>query len=168
MRRLAASCFEGKRRAATRHHINFFRPSCELKGKRRQGAKVMKRYHAPATPYDRALAHPALDEAVKRGLHGRDLLRVTQLNECARYGGKTFSAPNVDAQMPGAPRDYLFPNQLAAHNAFEIFDHIYQPFAKGNPRPPPEQFPRLADIRAPLFGIILGEYLVNNFRLGVR
>jgi hypothetical protein len=28
----------------------------------------MKRYHAPATPYDRALAHPALDEAVKHGL----------------------------------------------------------------------------------------------------
>jgi hypothetical protein len=54
--------------AAARLHINFFQPSFKLKEKRREGAKVIKRYHAPATPYDRALAHPALDEAVRHGL----------------------------------------------------------------------------------------------------
>ena len=55
--------------AAARLHINFFQPSFKLKEKRRGGAKVIKRYHAPATPYERALAHPAVDEAVKRRLH---------------------------------------------------------------------------------------------------
>jgi Integrase core domain len=54
--------------AAARLHINFFQPSFKLKEKRREGAKVIKRYHAPATPYERALAHPAVDEAVKRRL----------------------------------------------------------------------------------------------------
>jgi Integrase core domain len=54
--------------AAARLHINFFQPSFKLKEKRREGAKVIKRYHAPATPYERALAHPAVDETVKRRL----------------------------------------------------------------------------------------------------
>ena len=51
--------------AAARLHVNFFQPSFKLKEKRREGAKVIKRYHAPATPYARALAHPKLSKAVK-------------------------------------------------------------------------------------------------------
>ena len=54
--------------AAARLHVNFFQPSFKLKDKRREGAKVIKRYHAPATPYERALAHPKLTKAVKRRL----------------------------------------------------------------------------------------------------
>jgi hypothetical protein len=60
--------------AAARLHINFFQPSFKLKEKRREGAKVIKRYHAPATPYERALAHPALDEAIKGRL--REIYRA--------------------------------------------------------------------------------------------
>jgi hypothetical protein len=30
---------------------------------------VIKRYHPPATPYERALAHPSVDKAVKHRLH---------------------------------------------------------------------------------------------------
>jgi hypothetical protein len=40
----------------------------------REGAKVIKRYHAPATPYARALAHPKLGKAIKTRL--RDLYRT--------------------------------------------------------------------------------------------
>ena len=54
--------------AAARLHVNFFQPSFKLKEKRREGAKVIKRYHAPATPYERALAHPKLSTAIKRRL----------------------------------------------------------------------------------------------------
>ena len=32
--------------AASRLHTNFFQPSFKLKDKRREGAKVIKRYHA--------------------------------------------------------------------------------------------------------------------------
>jgi hypothetical protein len=45
-------------------------PSLKLKERRRQGAKVIKRYHAPATPYARALAHRKLSRAIKRRLRG--------------------------------------------------------------------------------------------------
>jgi Integrase core domain len=54
--------------AAARLYINFFQPSFKLKEKRREGAKVIKRYHAPSTPYERALAHPEVPAAVKQRL----------------------------------------------------------------------------------------------------
>ena len=60
--------------AAARLHINFFQPSFKLKEKRREGAKVIKRYHAPATPYERALAHPGVDDTVKH--HLREIYRM--------------------------------------------------------------------------------------------
>src|SRR6202011_1704 len=51
-----------------RLYVNFFQPSFKLKEKRREGAKVIKRYHAPSTPYQRALAHPKVTAAVKKRL----------------------------------------------------------------------------------------------------
>lgn len=60
--------------AASRLHTNFFQPSFKLKDKRREGAKVIKRYHVPATPYERALAHPRLSKVLKRRL--RELYRT--------------------------------------------------------------------------------------------
>jgi hypothetical protein len=60
--------------AAARLHVNFFQPSFKLKEKRRLGAKVIKRYHVPATPYARALAHPSVDGLVKDRL--REIYRM--------------------------------------------------------------------------------------------
>jgi hypothetical protein len=54
--------------AAARLYVNFFQPSFKLKEKRREGAKVIKRYHAPSTPCERALAHPEMAAAVKQRL----------------------------------------------------------------------------------------------------
>jgi integrase-like protein len=54
--------------AAARLYVNFFQPSFKLKEKRREGAKVIKRYHDPLTPYERALAHLMVTEAVKKRL----------------------------------------------------------------------------------------------------
>jgi len=66
--------------------VNFFQPSFKLKEKRREGAEVMKRYHSPSTAYERALAHPMLPEAAKKGLREqyRTLAPVALLAEiCA-------------------------------------------------------------------------------------
>jgi hypothetical protein len=60
--------------AAARLHVNFFQPSFKLKEKRREGAKVIKRYHAPVTPYERALAHPGVEDAAKARL--REIYRM--------------------------------------------------------------------------------------------
>jgi hypothetical protein len=41
--------------SSMRLFVNFFQPSFKLKEKHRDGAKVIKRYHRPATPYQRLL-----------------------------------------------------------------------------------------------------------------
>ena len=41
---------------AARWYVNFFQPSFKLKSKSRDGAKVTKAYHIPATPYERLLS----------------------------------------------------------------------------------------------------------------
>jgi hypothetical protein len=54
--------------AAARLHGNLFQPSFKLKQKTRIGARVIKRYHAPAPPIDRVLAHAAVAEENKTQL----------------------------------------------------------------------------------------------------
>ena len=65
---IATARVMGRLYAAARLYVNFFQPSFKLKEKRREGAKVIKRYHAPLTPYQRALAHPKVTAAVERRL----------------------------------------------------------------------------------------------------
>jgi hypothetical protein len=48
--------------------VNFFQPSFKLCGKERDGARVRKRYHAPATPCQRVLADLRTPEEVRRRL----------------------------------------------------------------------------------------------------
>ncbi len=52
--------------AALRLFVNFFQPSFKLAGKMRDGAKVKKTYHPPATPYQRLLADTRTNEEVRR------------------------------------------------------------------------------------------------------
>ena len=48
--------------AALRLFVNYFQPSFKLAGKVRDGAKVRKTYHPPATPYQRLLADGGTSE----------------------------------------------------------------------------------------------------------
>src|ERR1700674_3899958 len=57
--------------AAARLYVNFFQPSFKLKEKRREGAKVIKRYHVPSTPCQRALAHPKVPRKIKQRLRSQ-------------------------------------------------------------------------------------------------
>jgi hypothetical protein len=51
--------------ATVRLFINFFQPSFKLAGKQREGARVRKQYHPPATPAQRRLADPRTPEDVR-------------------------------------------------------------------------------------------------------
>ena len=51
---------------ALRLFVNFFQPSFKLAGKARDGAKVKKKYHPPATPYQRLMADTRTSEEVRR------------------------------------------------------------------------------------------------------
>ena len=61
----------GRLYAAARLYVNFFLPSFKLAEKRREGAKIIKRYHDPSTPYERALRHSQVPAAVKRRLRAQ-------------------------------------------------------------------------------------------------
>ena len=52
--------------SSLRLFVNFFQPSFKLAGKKRDGAKVKKKYHPPATPYQRLLADTRTSEEVRR------------------------------------------------------------------------------------------------------
>lgn len=51
--------------ANLRLFVNYFQPSFKLLNKTREGSKVKKSYSPPATPCERLLAHPELEEAKK-------------------------------------------------------------------------------------------------------
>ena len=51
---------------SVRLFVNFFQPSFKLADKSREGAKVKKRYHPPATPHQRLLADPRTAAEVRR------------------------------------------------------------------------------------------------------
>jgi len=58
--------------ATVRLFVNFFQPSFKLAEKVREGAKVRKRYHPAATPFQRLLADPRVSADVKdqaRAIH---------------------------------------------------------------------------------------------------
>ena len=48
--------------------VNYFQPSMKLRTKIRNGAKVKKTYHKPATPCERLLGHPSVAESIKEKL----------------------------------------------------------------------------------------------------
>jgi hypothetical protein len=51
-----------------RLYVNFFQPSFKLKSKTREGSKVIKKYHAPATPCEQLLADNRVGTLVKEQL----------------------------------------------------------------------------------------------------
>jgi hypothetical protein len=51
--------------SASRLFVNFFQPSFKLAAKTREGARIRKRYHAPATPCARLLASESISDAMK-------------------------------------------------------------------------------------------------------
>jgi hypothetical protein len=98
--------------AAARLYVNFFQPSFKLKQKRRDGAKVIKRYHAPATPYARALAHPQLSKAIKRRLRSTyrsldPVALLAEIRECQEELGDRIGKRGLAAATGAAPADPL-------------------------------------------------------------
>jgi hypothetical protein len=53
---------------AARLYVNFFQPSFKLKSKKREGARVIKKYFTPATPYLRLLANDRVSTESKQQL----------------------------------------------------------------------------------------------------
>jgi hypothetical protein len=94
---------------ALRLFVNFFQPSFKLAGKARDGAKVKKKYHPPATPYQRLLADTRTSEEVRcevTAMHAT--LDPVQLLQTIRAGQQELveiaDRPTVgEATAPTAP-----------------------------------------------------------------
>lgn len=79
--------------ARTRLFVNAFQPSFNLAEKERNGARVRKRYHAPATPCDRLLADPRTSEKTRHRVEAmRASLDPVQLLAEIRSGQQAIVA----------------------------------------------------------------------------
>jgi hypothetical protein len=94
--------------------VNFFQPSFKLAEKKREGALIRKRYHAPLTPHQRLAADPRTPQALKDALDAqhatldpvsllRDIRAAQQiLVEVADAApATTTDAPQLDAFLDG-------------------------------------------------------------------
>ncbi len=75
---LEAAAALGRLYMSVRLFVNFFQPSFKLASKKRDGARVTKRYYPPATPYQRLLADPRTSEMVRARLGVRYDRRVSR------------------------------------------------------------------------------------------
>jgi hypothetical protein len=97
--------------AAARLHTNLFQPSFKLKQKTRVGARVIKRYHAPAIPAARVLAHPAVAEESKpelRRLQAQSdpVQLITEIRAAQAELGQRIDRRGFDGtREPAAPVD---------------------------------------------------------------
>ena len=65
---VAAAAVLGALHDVARLYVNFFQPSFKLQSKSRDGAKVTKKYHLPATPYERLLTDERVTNECKERL----------------------------------------------------------------------------------------------------
>ena len=90
-----------------RLYINFFQPSFKLKSKTRDGARVMKKYHAPMTPCDRLLASSEVSEDIKIRLREQfsvlDPVRLLQQIRSVQHTLAGLAATGSCAEMPPPP-----------------------------------------------------------------
>src|SRR5690349_21837875 len=97
---------------SARLFVNFFQPSFKLLSKTREGAKVIKKYHPPATPCERLLARKDVSDECKEQLRERlaalDPVRLlSEIREAQRVvalleiGGANSQAAQTTSALSG-------------------------------------------------------------------
>jgi hypothetical protein len=78
---------------AARLYVNYFQPSFKLRGKRREGGRAVRTPDHPATPCERLLRHPAINEGLKERLRAqRQQLDPLELLHGIREGQAALAA----------------------------------------------------------------------------
>ena len=89
---------------AARLYVNYFQPSFKLRNKTRNGFKVKRTYEPPATPCDRLLKHPAVDDQIKEKLQlQRKQLDPVKLLHNIRQGQSALNALTSNNHMAQGP-----------------------------------------------------------------
>jgi len=98
---------------AVRLYVNYFQPSFKLRERVREGSKIKKLYHPPATPCDQLLGHKDVDEKTKDYLRAqRDRLDPVELLHRIRQGQTALAALSTGVPSDGPDRESL--NQFLA------------------------------------------------------
>ena len=94
---------------AARLYVNYFQPSFKLRNKSRDGFKVKRTYEPPATPCDRLLKHPTIDDQVKEKLRlQRNQIDPVKLLHRIRQSQSTLAAlTSTDHVIQGPGRESL-------------------------------------------------------------
>jgi len=94
---------------AARLYVNYFQPSFKLRKKMRDGARVRRSYDQPATPCDRLLRHPAVEDQIKERLRlQRSELDPVELLHRIREGQAALAAlVSTDGSLQGPGRESL-------------------------------------------------------------
>ena len=96
--------------AASRLYVNFFQPSFKLKHKTRDGARVSKTYHPPATPCNRLLGSARVSDAVKQELReqfaGLDPVRLLRDIRSAQASAERPVGARTAGALAGARGRY--------------------------------------------------------------
>lgn len=96
-----------------RLYVNYFQPSFKLRERVREGSKVKKSYHPPATPCERLLAHTAVAEKTKEQLRTQqERLDPVALLQRIRQGQTALASLSTGTPGDGPDRENL--NQFLA------------------------------------------------------
>jgi len=91
--------------ASARLFVNFFQPSFKLLSKTREGAKVIKKYHSPATPCERLLARKDVSDECKEQLRQKlAALDPVQLLSEIREAQRTLAQMQIGAVKIDSPQ----------------------------------------------------------------
>lgn len=90
---------------AARLYVNYFQPSFRLRGKERHGATVRRTYGQPATPCERLLRHPSIDDEIKARLRSQreqiDPIRLLHRIRVGQAAVATQASTDGSRQGPG-------------------------------------------------------------------
>lgn len=94
---------------AVRLYVNYYQPSFKLRNKTRDGSRIKRTYEPPATPCDRLLKHPAIDDQIKDRLKlQRQKLDPVKLLHHIRQGQEALSAlTSTESIKKGPGRESL-------------------------------------------------------------
>ena len=109
-----AAIMLGELYAVSRLFVNMFQPSFKLIEKTREGAKVTKRYHAPATPCQRLMTDPRISDEIRARLSALqdrldpvDLLARMRTCQQKLIGLADGSAPPANVEPDARLEDFL-------------------------------------------------------------
>ena len=106
---LEAAAALGRLYTALRLFVNFFQPSFKLAAKARDGAQIRKKYHPPATPFQRLLADTRISEDVRGRVNTiyatlDPVLLLKDIRAAQEHLVEIADRPaTVEAAAPGAP-----------------------------------------------------------------